>query len=1172
MAAVPTSFREQICEELTCSICLELFTRPKVLPCQHTFCQDCLQDHAGRGGAFQCPNCRQQVRLPPQGVAGLPDNHLVTSLSERLQNQDTISGETREQPQSGNRCSFHPTEKLKLYCKPCQAPLCVDCVEEGHDGHPNIISLTKATQEKKSTVQALINEGRDILETYCSFIRGLREKEKNLNEQKEQRDNSIIQAFNQMVQKLTERKDFLLSDSQQNYSENLEKIQTERDNVLADVNELSAACQLAEQELQLGCVEFLSQQTALTEVVGKYRETAAPTPVQTQPAVFQPTDTPVPLLGHVTVQSLPSAPIPVAPASSNGAAGGIGQDKGQVKPQCQSVTFGEYGSESGQFKSPLGATVSDEGEIFVADQGNQRIQVFTLQGTFLRQFPTIVSDEHQMEPGDVARDGEGNLWVVGWTESADFAVQYNKQGRVLRKFDLQNTEWYRGVAVDTRRNHILITQITGGKDNTHGEVLVFRPDGSLVRSVEGKWGSFLWRRQEMKKPRYITVDGGGNILVSDNGNHCIHVCNEDGQFLFQFGGYGSGEGQLKGPRGICTDRAGNIIVADYRNNRIEMFDKKGRFLKHIATDMMKPLAVAMGTQGQLLVTDDKKQTCPICRQQARPPPQGVEGLPDNHLVTSLCERLQNQATLSGETREQSQSGNRCSFHPSEKLKLYCKPCQVPLCVDCLEEGHDGHPNIISLAKATQENKSTIQALINEGRDILESYCSVIRGLRENERGLNEQKEQRDNTINQTYKEMVQKLTERKDLLLSNSQQNHSENLEKIQTERDRVLADVNELSAACDRAEQELQQGLVKFLSQQTALTEVVGKYREKAAPTPVQTQPAVFQPTDTPVPVLGHVTVQSLASAPIPAAIASTNGAAGGIGQHHGNQRQMKLQSQSVTFGGDGSESGQFKSPRGVTVSDEEEIFVADCRNKRIQVFTLQGTFVRQFPTVVSDEHQMEPGDVALDGEGNLWVVGDTESADVAVQYNKQGRMLRKFDLQNTGIYRGVAVDTRRNHILITQITGDKNNTHGEVLAFRPDGSLLRAVEGKWWDFLLRRQGMKWPQYITVGREGNILVSDYGNHYIHVCNEDGQFLFQFGGKGSGEGQLNDPCGICTDRAGNIIVADIGNKRVEMFDKTGKFLKHIATDMGKPRAVAMGTQGQLVVTDDKKHTVSIFYN
>ncbi|XP_078664938.1 E3 ubiquitin-protein ligase TRIM32-like [Branchiostoma floridae x Branchiostoma belcheri] len=586
MAAAPSSLGTQIRDELSCSICLELFTRPKVLPCQHTFCQDCLRDHASRRLPLQCPNCRRQVRLPPQGVAGLPDNLIVANMCERFQQQATTSEETTEQPQSGNRCSFHPTEVHRMYCKQCQIPVCEECIEGVHDGHATT-TIKKAAQENRPTVQALIHEGRNILESYCGFVRGLRETEKTLNEQKQQTDNAITQAYYELLAKV-----------EQNHTKNLETIQTERDRVLADVNELSAACDRAEQELQQGGVKFLSQQTALTEVVGKYRGKAAPTPVQTQPAVFQPTDTPVPVLGHVTVQSLPSAPIPEAPAAR-----GTGHHHGnqrQGEYQSQKVTFGGEGSGPGQFELAWGVTVSVEGEIFVVDNRNERIQVFTLQGTFVRQFPTVVPGEQDMRPHDVALDGEGNLWVVGWTSYAEYAVQYNKQGRVLRKFDLQRMP---GVAVDTRRNHILITQTTGDYSNRQGEVSVFRPDGTLVRTVG--------QQQGMKHPQYITVDGEGNILVSDCRNHCVFVYNEDGQFLFQFGGEGSDEGQLKNPRGICTDGAGNIIVADAGNSRVEMFDKTGKFLKHITTDMVEPWSVAMATQGQLVVTDHGKHTVSI---------------------------------------------------------------------------------------------------------------------------------------------------------------------------------------------------------------------------------------------------------------------------------------------------------------------------------------------------------------------------------------------------------------------------------------------------------------------------------------------------------------------------------------------------------------------------------
>ncbi|XP_019616499.1 PREDICTED: tripartite motif-containing protein 3-like [Branchiostoma belcheri] len=631
MAAAPSSLGTHFAEELSCSICLELFTRPKVLPCGHTFYQDCLRDLAGRGGTFKCSICRQKIRLPPQGVADFPDSHIIASMCERLQQQTSQSGETREQHQSGNRCSSHPSEVLKLYCKQCHIPICTQCLEETHDDHLTT-TVKKAAQERSATVQALINEGRDIVESYLSFLRSLREEEKTLNEKKQQRDNSIIQAYNQMVQKLTERRDHLLSKSTENHTKNLGRIQTERDRVLADINELSAACDRAEQELKQEWVEFLSQQMALTEVVRKYRRKAAPTPVQTQPAVFQPTDTPVPVLGHVTVQSLPSAPIPAAPAargtghhhgnqrqstqslpsapipaapvSREDAAWGTDHHHGnqrQREQQPQRVTLHVFESldrdPSFSESDPFGVTVSGtfcHERVFLTEYKNYRVQVFTLQGAFLSQFPTVVSGEEKMKPHDVTIDKEENLWVVGNTDSTDIAVQYDNQGVVLRTFDLQMTRWARGVAVDTRRNHILITQTTGDRDNRQCEVQVFRPDGTLVRTVG--------QQQGMKYPVHITVDRDGNILVSDCENHCVYVYNEDGQFLFQFGGKGSGDGQLKHPQGICTDGQGNIIVADYGNHRVEMFDKTGKFLFFKATGMKsEPRAVAMTLHGQLVI-------------------------------------------------------------------------------------------------------------------------------------------------------------------------------------------------------------------------------------------------------------------------------------------------------------------------------------------------------------------------------------------------------------------------------------------------------------------------------------------------------------------------------------------------------------------------------------------
>eukprot|EP00058_Branchiostoma_floridae_P002407 XP_002587895.1 hypothetical protein BRAFLDRAFT_87283 [Branchiostoma floridae] len=220
------------------------------------------------------------------------------------------------------------------------------------------------------------------------------------------------------------------------------------------------------------------------------------------------------------------------------------------------IAFGGRGSEPGKFRFPRGVLVSPSNEIFVGDRLNRRVQFHNTKGVYLRYFPTVVpgTEDKDMKPHDVCMDGNGTLWVVGQGETADHVVQYSTDGTAIAGFDLEKSHNYRGIAVNMRTSHILVT------DPDQGEVHVFHPDGSLVRTVRHPRG-------EMTRPRYITVDGEGNILVTDWDKHCFYVYDESGKFLFQFGDEDSGEGQLKRPTGICTDSWGHILVADYGNER-----------------------------------------------------------------------------------------------------------------------------------------------------------------------------------------------------------------------------------------------------------------------------------------------------------------------------------------------------------------------------------------------------------------------------------------------------------------------------------------------------------------------------------------------------------------------------------------------------------------------------
>eukprot|EP00058_Branchiostoma_floridae_P002422 XP_002587910.1 hypothetical protein BRAFLDRAFT_87298 [Branchiostoma floridae] len=264
------------------------------------------------------------------------------------------------------------------------------------------------------------------------------------------------------------------------------------------------------------------------------------------------------------------------------------------------------------------------------------------------------------------------------------------------------------------------------------------------------------------------------------------------------------------------------------------------------------------------------------------------------------------------------------------------------------------------------------------------------------------------------------------------------------------------------------------------------------------------------------------------------------------------------VTFGGKGSEPGKVDYPRGVVVSSSNEIFVTDTHNKRVQVHSTEGVYLRHFPTVVpgTGDKVMMPHDVCMDGNGTLWVVGRGETAEHVVQCSTDGTAMKRFDLKKSYNFRGIAMDMRTNHILVTDAGQDA------VHVFRPDGSLVRTV---------RHPGMMYPRYVTVDGEGNILVSDYNSDSVYVYDESGKSLFQLRGEGSGEGQLNGPAGICTDCSGHILVADYGNGRVQIFTRHGEFVRTVRTGF-KPQGLAVGPEGQLVVTSLLNHTVTVFPN
>ena len=94
---------------------------------------------------------------------------------------------------------------------------------------------------------------------------------------------------------------------------------------------------------------------------------------------------------------------------------------------------------------------------------------------------------------------------------------------------------------------------------------------------EGKFISKFGKRGErdgqFNRPRYLSVDKEGLLMVCDSYNHRVQVLELGGKFVTKFRSEGSERGELKYPVSTASLSDGRIVVSDKDNHRIQIFDQ-----------------------------------------------------------------------------------------------------------------------------------------------------------------------------------------------------------------------------------------------------------------------------------------------------------------------------------------------------------------------------------------------------------------------------------------------------------------------------------------------------------------------------------------------------------------------------------------------------------------------
>ena len=352
MAASNKLMKEITDQFLHCKICYEPYKEPKTLVCLHTFCTTCLQKHLdsdnSRSSRFllytryiTCPLCRSKTEIPTGGVRRLPDNFLVSSLTDVVDRRrvgkippcEICPG---ERPRLNNcashkcldcakllckscvdlhmttkvtqqhslidiegekdiECKMHPEEIVRYYCEPCEECICVVCTFQEHRDH-EICSFNDGFSKYKSGLDNLLGQCKDRLVEVQDRVSVINKFETSLKETRESIRDLAISYIQQV--RATERQ--LMQKVEEDFGDKVQGFLQNKEWLVENQDALQTTCNLAEIIMNDRGVEMLLLKKELQTKLSTLLEPALPTVPEnlTHDIKFIPGDV---KLGHISL-------------------------------------------------------------------------------------------------------------------------------------------------------------------------------------------------------------------------------------------------------------------------------------------------------------------------------------------------------------------------------------------------------------------------------------------------------------------------------------------------------------------------------------------------------------------------------------------------------------------------------------------------------------------------------------------------------------------------------------------------------------------------------------------------------------------------------------------------------------------------------------------------------
>ena len=598
---------------MTCGVCSKPYNDPRILPCLHSFCLQCLHHEIEKSGSqqmFQCPICEQNTSIPVGGASVLPQNlHLgfevevAGYMSKMVSNSEVCCDECvdgrnglavvfccmchqflckhcRDHHSSSRKLSKHKIvgldqegarqlhttmkpgdhycsqpnhedNKLNVYCKTCSLLVCLHAVT--HNGHTmtDISTLAKA---QRMEMTGALEEAKEVV----TQLTGAIDENKRMIEQVEISTRNaflaVNQAFETLQLTLEERKKTLLSELEAISLSKTTALTLQKEQFEKMVGDIGHYTDMASQILQTHTDHEIVALGGLipTELQATLKrvQTISLTPNQhSNISVSVKTDDLIRQLSKLG-NIFDFYPSPSSCTWMSTSVAKVGT-RYHVKVQSKTSKGEEYPHGGVEVKGEMRSKTHNGAVVYGEVEDH-------MDGTYTITLTPQTAGPHQLL---ITMDGQHVQ-----NSPNDLDVRPKRDYHTLcNAHQVIQCNWPLCVAIHDNGDIYV-----GSYDHC---IYVFDQTGQLKNTI-GCSGS---GDGQFSYPHGISIKGDV-LYVADSGNCRVQKLTSSGKFLHKFGQQGSGQGQFILPVAVIIDSNKKLIVSDYNNHRIQIFNENGGWL------------------------------------------------------------------------------------------------------------------------------------------------------------------------------------------------------------------------------------------------------------------------------------------------------------------------------------------------------------------------------------------------------------------------------------------------------------------------------------------------------------------------------------------------------------------------------------------------------------------